>query len=204
MNMALAMVAGGFCSVLAMPFFTIKTQMQVQSSVADLQTGHQHKHKGFLDAFGNVWREEGVGGFYKGFTVFTGRIVMLVVAQMTTYDAAKDYLVTSNTLSSGPLCHTISSAVAAGAGAIAMQPFDLVVSRMMNQPVVDGKPTLYATPIECVTKTVRNEGVLALYKGLAANYTRMAPQYILTFVFYEKFMGLWKQYREKDEGKAAK
>ena len=88
-----------------------------------------------------------------------------------------------------------------------MEPVPILARSMypaQNQPVVDGKPTLYATPIECVTKTVRNEGVLALYKGLAANYTRMAPQYILTFVFYEQFMGLWKQYREKDEGKAAK
>jgi solute carrier family 25, member 34/35 len=60
---------------------------------------------------------------------------------------------------------------------------------MMNQPVSEaGVGTLYSGPVDCFMKTVKYEGVRGLYKGGLANYMRMAPQYILTFVFFEKFL----------------
>ena len=114
---------------------------------------------------------------------------------MTTYDFAKDQLVKSELLSDGSACHTVASAIAAGAAAVAMQPFDLVGSRMMNQPVSpEGKPLMYSGALDCMRKTVAAEGVPGLYKGLSANYLRMAPQYILTFVFYEKFMRACREF----------
>ena len=33
---------------------------------------------------------------------------------------------------------------------------------------------------------------MGLYKGVAANYLRMGPQYILTFVFFEKMMEAYR------------
>ena len=52
---------------------------------------------------------------------------------------------------------------------------------------------MYTGTLDCMKKTVAAEGVGGLYKGLTANYFRMAPQYILTFVFYEKFMGFSRE-----------
>jgi solute carrier family 25 protein 34/35 len=71
------------------------------------------------------------------------------------------------------------------------QPFDLVAARMMNQPVdpTTGKGR-YSGPIDCLKKTVQTEGPLGLYKGVTANFMRMAPQYILTFMFFEQLMEL--------------
>ena len=62
---------------------------------------------------------------------------------------------------------------------------------MMNQPVSpEGKPHLYSSPVDCFLKTVRSEGPQGLYKGVTAQYIRMGPQYILTFVFFEQLMKL--------------
>ena len=80
-----------------------------------------------------------------------------------------------------------------------MQPFDLVGARMMNQPVSPetGAGLRYRGPVDCFTQTLKNEGPAGLYKGVGANYLRMGPQYILTFVFFEQVMGFSKALKEK-------
>ncbi len=95
-------------------------------------------------------------------------------------------------VSEGVSCHVIASGVSAGAACICMQPFDLIGSRLMNQPVSEGKKLRYEGPVDCFQKTVKAEGPLGLYKGVTANYMRMCPQYILTFVFFEKLMEISK------------
>lgn len=201
-NFGMALGAGGIAGLVSCPFFTMKTQMQVQTSVSDLSTGHQRQHSSFVDACRSIVREEGVAGFWRGIPVFLVRCVALVGAQMTTYDAVKHCLLTNDSFrcQDGPLVHCEASAVAAGAGCVCMQPFDLVGSRMMNQPVdAQGKPLMYKGAVDCFVKTVQSEGVAGLYKGVTANYTRMAPQYILTFVFFEQLVAGIKRMRGEQE-----
>lgn len=57
---------------------------------------------------------------------------------------------------------------------------------MYNQPthkLPNGRivGTLYKSPIDCLWKTVKTEGPLALYKGSTAHFLRIAPHtYVLT------------------------
>jgi solute carrier family 25 protein 34/35 len=197
-NFALALCAGGLAGIVSCPFFTLKTQLQVQSSVKELVTGHQHAHSGFVSAISNILKKQGVAGLYSGLPAFFVRCVALVGAQMTTYDWAKQVILDSKKVDNGPVCHVIASAVAAGAACVCMQPFDLIGARMMNQPVsAEGKKLLYKDPIECFSKTLKSEGPLGFYKGVSANYLRMGPQYILTFVFFEKLLEVSNAYRER-------
>mmetsp|Transcript_15891 Transcript_15891/g.28508 ORF Transcript_15891/g.28508 Transcript_15891/m.28508 type:complete len:297 (-) Transcript_15891:543-1433(-) len=192
-NFQIGLMSGASAGLLACPFFVLKTQMQIQSGVEN-SVGHQHKHSGMWDAVKTIARNEGIKGFFRGVDAFVPRCIALVAFQMTSYDFAKTRLISKQMLQDGPICHMISSAFAAGCACLAMQPFDLVGSRMMNQPFSqDGKPKLYRNPIDCVVKTVKSEGPLALYKGVSANYLRMGPQYILTFMFFEQFLILVKR-----------
>ena len=88
-NALLAVGAGATAAVTAMPFFTIKTQLQVQTSATEGVVGHQHQHRGLVNAATTIMKTEGVLGFYKGFSAFLPRCMMLVIAQMTTYDFVK-------------------------------------------------------------------------------------------------------------------
>jgi len=188
-NFGLAMTAGGLAGVIACPFFTLKTQLQVQSSMAgELAVGYQHAHRGLVDAFRTTVRESGPAGLYAGLPAFLCRCVALVAAQMTTYDWAKQNIRDQKLLVDNTALHVVSSAIAAGAACVCMQPFDLVGARMMNQPTSCGVGTRYASPFDCFIKTIRGEGPAGLYKGVGANYVRMGPQYILTFVFFEKLI----------------
>mmetsp|Transcript_22310 Transcript_22310/g.43403 ORF Transcript_22310/g.43403 Transcript_22310/m.43403 type:complete len:299 (-) Transcript_22310:157-1053(-) len=190
-NFVCGLLSGGMAGIIACPFFVLKTQMQVATSVSENAVGHQHAHASMWDGVKTIMREEGFRGFFRGIDAFVPRCIALVAFQMSSYDLFKTQLINRQLTENGPACHMVSSAFAAGCACIAMQPFDLIGARMMNQPFsTDGKPKLYTSPVDCFLKTVRTEGFFALYKGAFANYMRMGPQYILTFMFYEQFMKL--------------
>mmetsp|Transcript_21487 Transcript_21487/g.31967 ORF Transcript_21487/g.31967 Transcript_21487/m.31967 type:complete len:300 (+) Transcript_21487:64-963(+) len=198
-NFILGLASGASAGFVACPFFVLKTQMQVQSSATDNVVGHQHRHKGMWDAMKTIYRNEGFKGFFRGLNAFVPRCVALVGFQMPAYDLAKSQIIERGYVSDGPKAHMLSSAFAAGCACLAMQPFDLVGARMMNQPFSkDGLPKLYSGPVDCLLKTVRTEGPLALYKGVFANYMRMGPQYILTFMFFEQFISRIKKFRGEE------
>ncbi len=197
LNFACGVASGACAGLAACPFFVLKTQMQVQSTAAEGgAVGHQHGHSSMAGAVRTMWEKEGARGFFRGVDAFVPRCVALVSFQMSTYDLAKSQLTTRDFMVDGPYCHVVSSAFAAGCACIAMQPLDLVGARVMNQPFSEsGAPKLYAGPLDCLRKTVQKEGILALYKGGFANYMRMGPQYILTFVFYEQMLKAIQEYR---------
>ena len=190
-NIALALTSGGLTGLIACPFFVLKTQAQVQTSVAELATGHQHLHSGgIIGATRHILATEGIGGLYRGVDAFTLRCLALVGAQMPSYDAAK-HLLHERLGISGTSLHLASSFIAAGAACFCMQPFDLVSARLMNQP--SGNAKMFNSPIDCFMKTVKSEGIGGLYKGFLANYMRMGPQYVLTFVFFERLKPLYRR-----------
>lgn len=59
-------------------------------------------------------------------------------------------------------------------------PADVVKTRVMNQPTKDGKGLYYKNSIDCLRKTISNEGFLALYKGFLPIWMRLGP-WSLTF-----------------------
>ena len=62
-------------------------------------------------------------------------------------------------------------------------PFDVIKTRVMNQ---GSTSTLYRGPLDCLVKTVRTEGPLAMYKGFAPTYFRLAPWQLIFFVSAEQ------------------
>ena len=57
--------------------------------------------------------------------------------------------------------------------------------------VIDGKPE-YSGMMDVLVKTVRNEGVFALWKGWTPYFARTGPQTVVTLMLMDAFM---HQYR---------
>ena len=55
------------------------------------------------------------------------------------------------------------------------------MSRMYNQT-----GNLYKSPLDCIVKTVKTEGILAVYKGYFAHLGRILPHTILTLTLAER------------------
>eukprot|EP00668_Euglena_longa_P041223 GGOE01054263.1.p1 GENE.GGOE01054263.1~~GGOE01054263.1.p1 ORF type:complete len:317 (-),score=79.05 GGOE01054263.1:170-1081(-) len=184
-NLGLSLVSsfvGGMCGT---PFFALKTQFQAMSDSKHLAVGHQHDHAGLWQAIRSVYLRQGVAGYFRGVQSFVPRVMAYGSVSLATYDSLKPVLIGNGIVRDGPQAHALASFVAAGFAVGAMQPFDLVAARLMNQPVVAGVGQLYSGPIDCCAKVVQAEGMRGLFKGCVANYARMGPYTVLTFVFFE-------------------
>ena len=68
---------------------------------------------------------------------------------------------------------------------VATSPVDVIKTRLMNDKS-STKHALYKNSIDCLLKTVRNEGILALYRGFLPNYFRLGPHFIFSLPLYEQ------------------
>jgi solute carrier family 25 aspartate/glutamate transporter 12/13 len=66
--------------------------------------------------------------------------------------------------------------IAGGMGAAVVYPIDLVKTRMQNQRIQADGSRLYANSFDCLKKTVANEGVRGLYRGLLPQLVGVAPE----------------------------
>ena len=74
--------------------------------------------------------------------------------------------------------------------AFVMQPFDVVATRLYNQPVeACGKGKYYCGVGDCFSKIIKFEGLRGLYKGLGTSVLRLAPHTSLSLF-------LWTLFRE--------
>ena len=159
------------------------------SATKVLPVGHQHSYTGAWQGMYQVFREEGVRGLYRGATAAMLRVGVGSGVQLSTYDASKRFVVS---ISEGKLTeksimtHFTASLVSGVFITLAMNPFDVMSTRLYNQPVKDGKGLLYSNVFDCAKKIVTQEGPLGFYKGFLPHYLRLGPHTILTFVFWEQ------------------
>jgi len=80
----------------------------------------------------------------------------------------------------GPLRSFIAGGVGGVCTVASGQPFDTVKVRMQNQTGT----ALYKNAMDCTIKTVKTEGPLALYKGMAAPIVGVVPIFAINFLGY--------------------
>ncbi|ETE66131.1 Solute carrier family 25 member 35, partial [Ophiophagus hannah] len=81
--------------------------------------------------------------------------------------------------------------VSSVAVAVAMTPFDVVSTRLYNQPVDEtGTGKHYRGFFDCVVRVSGKEGVLALYKGFGPAYLRLGPHTVLSLLFWDELRRL--------------
>lgn len=82
---------------------------------------------------------------------------------------------------------------------LAMTPFDVVATRLYNQPVdpTTGRGRLYSGIFDCMGKIFRSEGILAFYKGLTASFIRIGPHTVLSLSFWQFFRNQYYRYFPK-------
>jgi len=90
--------------------------------------------------------------------------------------------------------HGVASMISGFIVAGAMNPFDVVVTRLYNQ---DPKARLYKGPLDCLAKILKAEGVGGLFKGFNAHYFRMGPHTVLTLTFWEQIKILTSKYLDE-------
>lgn len=188
-NVFAGFISGSAGAVLANPFFLIKTRMQSfnkASASLKVSVGEQTHYKGLADGLKQIFSNEGVKGLFRGTDAAVLRTGAGSAAQLPVYNLTKNYLLSHDILADGTIgLHFVASSMAGLGVAIVMNPWDVVLTRLYNQ-----KGDLYKGPIDCFAKTIKIEGITALYKGFWAQLFRVGPHSILTLMFMEQSMKL--------------
>lgn len=171
--------AGVLGQAVASPTDLVKVRMQADGR--RVVQGLKPRYAGMSDAMRTIMKEEGVKGLYKGLGPNLYRAGLVNLGELTTYDTAKHFLLDSG-WKDNLTTHT-ASAIVSGFFATAFScPADVVKSRIMAADA-QGK---YSGTIDCLVKTVRHEGVSALYKGFFPSWARLGPFQFTFWIVYEQ------------------
>lgn len=174
--------------VVASPADLVKVRMQADSVM--VSRGLEPRYSGPVDALNKIVRTEGIGGLWKGVFPNVQRAFLVNMGELGCYDQAKRFVLRNNIADDNIYGHTLSSIISGLAATTLSCPADVVKTRMMNEGM---DKHIYRSSAECLGKTVRSEGLMALWKGFFPTWGRLGPWQFVFWVSYEKFrllMGL--------------
>ena len=184
-NVAVNVVSGATSgiigAIMGSPLFLIKTRMQSYSNA--IQIGQQTHYTSIWNGLSSIYRAEGFKGLYRGVDAAILRTGAGSSVQLPIYNTAKHFLLKHDLMKEGTGLHLVASTVSGFGVGVVMNPWDVILTRVYNQ-----KGNLYKGPLDCFVKTVRIEGIGALYKGFEAQIFRIAPHTILCLTFMEQTM----------------
>lgn len=129
-----------------------------------------------------VYESNGIGGFYKGLQANIMRACVLNATKMGVYDICKTKVKQTGIATEGLALSFMSAFTAGFFMTVTVSPFDIMRTRLMNQPVDN---PMYSGVADCFTKILANEGPLGFYKGFMPIWGRFAPTTCMQLVIFE-------------------
>jgi hypothetical protein len=178
LKFAAGAITGGVGSVVGNPFDVLKTLAQA----------NQGKSVPLTTLVSTMYKDQGIGGFYRGLEANIMRACVLNATKMGCYDIAKGYVCELTGWKRKDVKTSFCSATLAGFFmTCTVSPFDRVRTALMNQPT-DKK--IYTGPLDCARKLIAENGVRSLWRGFIPIWARFAPtatiQLLTIEALYEK------------------
>lgn len=191
----LRLVSGAGAGIIAMsatyPLDMVRGRLTVQE-------GKSGQYRGILHAARVITKEEGTLALYKGWLPSVIGVIPYVGLNFAVYETLKASLLQQYDLRDE---RELSVGARLGCGAIAgtfgqtvAYPFDVARRRLQvsgwqgakQLHASQGEAIVYRGMMDCFVRTVKEEGVQALFKGLAPNYVKVVPSIAIAFVTYEQ------------------
>jgi len=173
--------------VVVTPAEVCKIRLQSQfHSLMDPSQMHHRKYKNVVQAAYVIVREEGLGALYKGVVPTMLRQGINQAVNFTCYNAAKQWVMEWQ--QTDQLHHWQSlmiGGISGGVGPLANNPMDIVKTRLQKQVLAPGKTPKYTGLAQACVVIAREEGMLALWKGITPRLLRIMPGQAITFMTYE-------------------
>jgi len=182
----------------------IRMQSQYHSLMDPTQMTHI-KYKNVVQTAALVVKEEGLGALYKGVVPTMLRQGCNQAVNFTAYNWSKKRVlawkreraaaeedggnvVTTESSSEITLDHWQSlllGGLSGGMGPLVNNPLDVVKTRMQKQVIRPGTEPKYKSLMQSCVVIAREEGTLALWKGITPRLMRIMPGQAITFMTYE-------------------
>ncbi|KAK1787639.1 hypothetical protein P4O66_016121, partial [Electrophorus voltai] len=130
-------VSGIVGAFMGSPIYLVKTQLQSQST-STIAVGHQYQHRGMWHALVAIHSQHGILGLWRGSSAAVPRVSVGSAAQLSTFSVSKELIAKLQLFSEGSwLLALYAGMVSSVVVVLAMTPFDVVSTRLYNQPVDD-------------------------------------------------------------------
>ncbi|XP_042518373.1 mitochondrial thiamine diphosphate carrier 2-like [Macadamia integrifolia] len=201
-------IAGGISRTVTSPLDVIKIRFQVQLepttswALVRRDLYGTSKYTGISQAAKDIFREEGLQGFWRGnvpallMVMPYTAIQFMVLTKLKTFASGSSK--TEDHIHLSPYWSYLSGALAGCAATVGSYPFDLLRTILASQ----GEPKVYSTMRSAFIGIVRTRGVRGLYAGLSPTLVEIVPYAGLQFGTYDTFKRwtmAWNRYRSKDE-----
>jgi solute carrier family 25 oxoglutarate transporter 11 len=177
-----SLTAGAIGSFIGNPCDLTLVRMQADSTLPEAE---RRNYKNVVDALKRIVSEEGVTSLWNGASPTIMRAMALNMAQLVTYDEAKEKLTKKWGKGHEKLVMFSASMISAVASSTASLPFDNIKTKLQKMKRLPDGTLPYTGFIDCAKKTVANEGVLAFWTGLPTYYFRVGPHSIITLLTAE-------------------
>lgn len=186
------LMAGGIGSWIGNP-----TEVALVRMTADgrMPIEQRRNYTSVMNAIRRIAKEEGIATLWRGCSPTVIRAMCLNMAQFTTYWTAKEYFLEnhSNIFRDNYMLHGLCGLMAGTMAACFSLPADNIKSKVQNMAADPKTGKLpYKGPADCLFKTINNQGVTALWRGLPTFIIRLSPHAIFVLIFYEQMI---KTYR---------
>ncbi|RZR75769.1 hypothetical protein BHM03_00000255 [Ensete ventricosum] len=164
---------GALQSLILSPVELVKIRLQLQM-ISNM--GHQHGRLGPISMAKEIKKKEGIRGLYRGLSITVLRDAPAHGVYFWTYEYAREQLHPGCRKTGQENLGTmlIAGGLAGVASWICCYPLDVVKSRLQAQskPQAGQPPPKYLGIVDCIRKSVEEEGVAVLFRGLGTAVTR--------------------------------
>jgi len=184
-------VSGGIAGVASR---TITSPFDVVKILA--QVGTKDTKQGFLKSFGNIYKNEGLKGFWKGNGIACIRLFPYNAVQFATFTKLKVILADEKTGKISPLNSLLAGSVGGISATVVTYPTDMVKTRL-TVAHSDPSKSKYKSIFHAFKVIAQEEGFAAFYKGMSTSVIGVIPFAGGTFMSYEILDALWDKPKDK-------
>jgi len=165
-------------------------KIRIQSQFSSLAEPNKAlKYKNVFQTAGTIVKEEGVSALYKGIIPTILRQSINQAVNFTAYHFLKKNLMEyTNKEKLSSWQHLILGGISGGMGPIVNCPIDVIKTRLQKQVIVPGMESKYKGIFQGIALVQKEEGTMALWKGLGPRLMRIIPGQAITFMVYEKVL----------------
>lgn len=174
-------LAGMVATIVTYPTDVIKTRLIVQNRL-------EPSYEGILHAFYKIYHQEGLRALYRGVSPAILGAVPFSAGSFFVY-ISLDKIWQEPIVRFTPLQNFINGCVAAAVAQTLSFPFETVKRKMQAQspwlPHYGGVDVHFTGMADCFRQTVKNKGVLGLWRGLTPSLLKIVPYFGVMFSTFE-------------------
>lgn len=179
------MVAGAFGAVLGNPSEVCLIRMATDGRLPPEQ---RRNYKHVFHALGQIYKNEGINGLFKGLSPTVSRAVILNAVQLSSFEQAKELLKKYTGITTPTLLHFTASFISGFLSTVVSMPSDLAKTKLQTQ-----KTQIYKGAIDVLVKTVKSDGITSPWRGFMPYFLRLGPHTIITFMVNERLLSIYRK-----------